>query len=106
MFIILAFAQLLPELLAAQFPLRFMDLYYSYTVCYISLFFDALGVGHAAWAIYYVTRHTLCSSQIESDGTVHQNTKPTVLKIQSAEVIARSQSMKYNGAIDTPSSAV
>ena len=63
---ILAFAQLLPELLAAHYPLRFMNLYYSYTVCYISLFFDAIGVGHAAWAMYYVTRPFLCGSSMVS----------------------------------------
>ena len=45
-FLTLAFGQLMPELLAAEFPLRFMDLYGSYSVGCLSLVFDAIGVGH------------------------------------------------------------
>lgn len=87
-FTILAFGQLLPELLAAQYPLRFMDLYYSYTVCVISLILDACAVGHAAWAMYFVTRRTCCKSQMEGDRAAH-DTKPEILRVQSAEVIAK-----------------
>ena len=46
-FITLAHGQLMPELLAAEFPLRFMNMYGSYTIGALSLIFDGIGVGHA-----------------------------------------------------------
>jgi len=46
--IILAFAQLLPELLAARHPLAFMNFYGSTAIVQMSLFIDAIGVGHCA----------------------------------------------------------
>lgn len=87
-FIILAFAQLLPELLAAEYPLRFMNMWGSYTICYMCLFFDSIGVGHAAWAIYYVTRNCLCGAHMEDDH-VAEGTKPTIVRTASAEVLAK-----------------
>lgn len=45
-FVTLAFGQLMPELLAAEFPLRFMNLWPSLIIGYVSLLFDAIGVGH------------------------------------------------------------
>lgn len=42
----LAFGQLMPELLAAEYPLRFMNMWMSVAIGYISLIFDAIGVGH------------------------------------------------------------
>jgi hypothetical protein len=62
--IILSFGQLLPELLAQEYPLRFMNLYGSYSVTMTSLIFDALGVGHCAWTIYYLTRNFCCATHI------------------------------------------
>ena len=85
--IILSCAQLLPELLAAEYPLRFMNMYGSYAVCYGSLFFDAIGVGHCAWTVYFVTRKFICKGQMDNDRVV-SDTKPTILRIQSAEVLA------------------
>ena len=60
----LSFGQLMPELLAQEYPLRFMNLVGSYSICYLSLFFDAIGVGHCAWAIYFTTRTLCCSKHI------------------------------------------
>lgn len=59
-FVTLSFGQLLPELLAQEYPLRFMNMIGSLTVGRISLFFDMVGVGHCAWAVYYVTRKLIC----------------------------------------------
>jgi hypothetical protein len=59
-FIVLAFGQLLPELLAQEFPLRFMNMPGSYTVGAISLYADKIGVGHCAWTVYYLTRGFCC----------------------------------------------
>ena len=95
---ILSFGQLLPELLAAEYPLRFMDLYYSYTICYISLFFDAIGVGHCAWAVYYLTKRFLCKSQME-EGKVISDSKPAILRVQSAEILCATANKMNNSNV-------
>ncbi len=86
--IILSFAQLLPELLAAEFPLRFMNMFGSVTVAKLSLFFDAIGVGHCAWAVYYVTRPLCCKGHTAEDGGVATDSKQTIVRVQSAEILA------------------
>jgi len=86
-FVILSFAQLQPELLASAFPLRFMNMYGSYTICCLCLFFELIGVGHFGWSIYYVTR-SLCCSKHMTDGAVNITDKPEVLRVNSAEVLA------------------
>ena len=86
---ILAFAQLLPELLAAEYPLRFMNMYGSYTVASCSLFFDSLGVGHCAWAVYFATRSLICGSHMSSEGKVTADSKPTIVRVSSAEVLVK-----------------
>ena len=63
--VVLSFGQLMPELLAAEYPLRFMDMYGSYSIVACSLFFDQCAVGHAAWAIYYAIRPLLALNQWE-----------------------------------------
>ena len=85
---VLAFAQLLPELLAAEYPLRFMNLPGSISICNLSLFFDSLGVGHCAWAVYYTTRMLICGGHMASDGKAMADTKPTIVRVQSAEILA------------------
>ncbi len=87
-FVILAFGQLLPELLAAEFPLRFMNMYGSCLIIYITLFFDSIGVGHCAWSIYYLTRSLCCVGHME-EGRVTSDSKPTLVRVQSAEVLAK-----------------
>ena len=78
----LAFAQLNPELLAAEFPLRFMDLIGSYSVVRVALFIEAIGIGHCAWAIYFATRRFCCGEH--SDIT---EIRPQVLRVNSQEVL-------------------
>jgi hypothetical protein len=83
-FIVLSFGQLMPELLAAEFPLRFMNLMGSFSVLWASLLFDKCGVGHCAWAVYYTIRHYFL------DGD-HRNTedseRPAIIKALSAELL-------------------
>jgi len=93
--IVLAHGQLMPELLAAEYPLRFMDMYGSYSVCYMSLFFDSIGVGHHAWAVYYATRPFCCKSLMAGQASVAQ---PEILRVQSAELLAATGSPLGNGA--------
>lgn len=89
-FVILAFAQLLSELLAAEFPLRFMDLYGSCSITQACLFLDSLGVGHCAWAIYFATRSLLCKGHID-EGRAREDSKPAIIKVASAEVLVMTQ---------------
>jgi len=81
----LSFAQLLPELLAQEFPLRFMNMYGAPSMGFISLVFDAIGVGHCAWAIYYLTRYMCCAAYINGgreEPTVKQNSGDGGIKSQ------------------------
>lgn len=87
--IILSFAQLLPELLAAEYPLRFMNMYGSNFISYICLFFDSLGVGHCAWSIYYGTRAIVCKGQMSAEGKVRSDSKPAILRIENAEILLK-----------------
>jgi hypothetical protein len=59
-FITLAFAQLLPELLAAKYPLRFMNILGSYSIVRITLFIESIGVGHCAWFIFFAIQNIFC----------------------------------------------
>eukprot|EP01038_Epipyxis_sp_PR26KG_P004094 gene4094-5842_t len=87
--IILSFAQLQPELLAAEYPLRFMDMLGSYSISYFCLIFDYLAVGHFGWTIYYVSRYFCCGSN-----TAEHHTKPEIVKVNSAEVLSMTSSSK------------
>ena len=86
--IVLSFGQLMPELLAAEFPLRFMNMYGSYTICRIALFIESIGIGHSAWFIYFATRRLCCWGHQE------QELKPQVLRVNSQEVLLMPSSPK------------
>lgn len=91
-FVILAFAQLLSELLAAEFPLRFMNLFGSFSVVSISLVLDSFGVGHCAWSVYFMTRSLFCAGQMDLEaGRAHSDSKPALMKVTSAEVLVKTQ---------------
>jgi hypothetical protein len=102
--VVLAFGQLCPELLAAEYPLRFMNLPGSYSVCYTSLWFDMIGVGHCAWTVYFALRKYLCSKFLSSSTADSEvefvKTKPTLVRVNSAEVIA---AMNSSGKMTSPS---
>ena len=91
-----AFGQLMPELLAAEYPLRFMNLHGSYTVGYMSLIFDSLAVGHCAWATYFLIKATCLKGMVaeRDDANNHEhgkkNEKPEIMTIYSAEILAAS----------------
>ena len=98
--IILAFGQLLPELLAAQYPLRFMNMRGSCAIVYISQVFDAIGVGHCAWAIYFLSKYLCCSKNKHSEHGNNENqlkNKPVILRVKSAEVLAETSSRSTVG---------
>ena len=58
-FIVLSFGQLMPELVAAEYPLRFMNIQGSYSVVFVSLLMESVGVGHCAWILYSMVRNIL-----------------------------------------------
>ncbi len=86
----------MPELLAAEYPLRFMNLPGSFTVGYVCLIFDKLAIGHCAWATYYLIKATcLKGMKAEHDDTnghkqEKNNEKPEIMTIYSAEILAAS----------------
>jgi len=100
----LAFGQLLAELLAAEFPLRFMNMFGSVIIGYLSLVFDAIGVGHAAWTVYFITRNLCCKrhmnkgDQDQDDARTEESEreKPKIVHVNSPEILAKS--MKANKA--------
>jgi hypothetical protein len=85
---VLAFSQLQPELLAAEYPLRFMNLYYCYTVVFVSLIFDFIGVGHCGWAVYFLSRRLCCAGHISTADKHVESSKPELVRVQSAEILA------------------
>ena len=85
--IVLSFGQLNPELLAAEYPLEFMNMRFSYTVCYMSFIFDALGVGHCGWATYYALQAVGIKPGDAVAGTESAQLKPEVMRVRSAELM-------------------
>ena len=63
----LSFAQLLPELLASRHPLAFMNMPGSYSIVQLSLFIEAVGVGHCAWLIFYATKNFACKGNLNDE---------------------------------------
>jgi hypothetical protein len=92
--VVLAFAQLMPELLASEYPLRFMNLPGSYCVIRISLLFDTIGVGHGAWALFFVSRR-LCCKPLATEGEDEDvATKPPMIRFDSAELLVYNKQKK------------
>ena len=91
--IVLAFSQLLPELLTAEYPLRFMNMPGAYSVVNVCLLFDSFGVGHASWAIYFVSRRYCCAAAV-SDRVVEPS-RLSMVRTPSAVVLARQGDKPY-----------
>ena len=86
--LVLSVGQLCPELLAAEYPLRFLNLRGSWIICRVCLFFDACAVGHAGWTIYYPTE----VEKAEDDDVAAFNTQ----RLESAELYHKTGS-PYGG---------
>jgi hypothetical protein len=50
--ILLQFAQLAPQLVAEKSPIRFLDMIGCYTLAYVALCIESVGVTEAAWVVY------------------------------------------------------
>lgn len=90
--IVLSFGQLNPEILAAEYPLRFMNMRGSYFICWMSLIFDALGVGHCGWATYFAFRSCFlqfAGSDVEVEGMEGMHEKPEIMTVQSVELFVK-----------------
>jgi hypothetical protein len=97
--ITLSFGQLMPELIAAEFPLRFLNISICYVTVYISLLFDAIGVGHAAWSVYYISRSLCCKKrQKETNSEMVLSEKPAIVRVKSAELLHKTGSPFGNGS--------
>jgi hypothetical protein len=89
-FVVLTFGQLVPELLAAQYPLTFMNLPGSLFIVKASLFFDQCAVGHAAWLVYHGIKPYVFGNAMENED-IHEE-KPEVLRPPMAELLAKTGS--------------
>lgn len=49
--VVLAFGQLMPQLIAATHPITFMNLHGAHTVINIALTFESVGVTHFSWLL-------------------------------------------------------
>jgi len=83
-FVVLAFGQLLPELLAAQYPLRFMNLPGSFFIVRCSMFFDAVGVGHAAWLVRIVTKTNVPLMLSDNNPSFRTSLRSTTLSVRTS----------------------
>ena len=92
--IVLSFGQLNPELLAAEYPLRFMNMRGSYFVCWMSMVFDSCGVGHCGWATYFAFRSVFLqyTNNEAVEGTEAMDEKPEIMTVQSAELFLKTGS--------------
>jgi hypothetical protein len=68
----LSFGQLLPELLAQEYPVQFMNAIGSHTVSAFALILEQLGVGHFAWAIYFLLRNCMFGGEYVSTAAVRE----------------------------------
>lgn len=80
--ITLSFAQLQSELIAAEYPLRFMNMRGSYTIVFISLLIESIGIGHCAWLVYFTMRSCCCKAHGPKE-----DLKPQVLRVNSQEIL-------------------
>ena len=80
--ITLAFAQLCPELLAARYPLFFMNMYGSCSVVNLSLFIESMGIGHCAWLIFFCTRKFFCGKYYDQ-----YDLKPDVIEVKKTQAV-------------------
>lgn len=106
--IVLSFGQLLPELLAAEFPLRFMNMRGSFLVVWTSLIMDELAVGHAAWTVYFTFRSLLCGTALPVEDLTQPaspSDKPAIVRVKSAELLEATGS-PYGHDSSRPSSLI
>jgi hypothetical protein len=78
----------------------------SYSIVYISLFFDAVGVGHAAWLVFFSTRKYACSKHISDEGVKSADQTPGIMRVKSAELLAVTGSVYGGVSVPTKPSAV
>lgn len=68
--IVLAFGQLMPQLIAATHPRRFLNLFGAREVVLLTLCFESLGVTHFSWLLARCVKWLFClqdSSEVEED---------------------------------------
>lgn len=100
-FVVLSFGQLLPELLAAEYPLRFMNKFGAYSIGYLSLLFDNFGIGHCAWSLYFLTRRLFCGKYINGEEEMNESSSKystRTVRVNSLEIIAGLQMSPYQEA--------
>lgn len=95
--VVLAFGQLMPQLVASTHPITFMDLPFSWATIQMALMFETLGVTHFSWVLTFIVKHmfrmtpgdqfTVRQSQTKS----RTNTKKSNLRSNSRSSKSRSK---------------
>mmetsp|Transcript_124174 Transcript_124174/g.356744 ORF Transcript_124174/g.356744 Transcript_124174/m.356744 type:complete len:381 (-) Transcript_124174:36-1178(-) len=91
--IVLAFGQLMPQLIASRHPIVFCNLYGSMTVLRITLLLEAIGVTHFSW---------LLTATVAKACRLGTDDKPTS-SLSTASTAAPSEASKSDGVDDTSS---
>jgi len=55
--VVLAFGQLMPQLIASTHPITMMGLPFSYGTIQMALMFEAMGVTHFSWVLTFIVKH-------------------------------------------------
>jgi hypothetical protein len=55
--VVLAFGQLMPQLVASTHPITMMGLPFSYATIQMALLFETMGVTHFSWVLTFVVKH-------------------------------------------------
>ena len=83
-FIVLAFGQLMPQLIAASHPKTFMNMYFTREVVLIALGFESVGITHFSWLL----ASAICQKFLRLDPTVKLLSPRNVPALQSPQMSA------------------
>ncbi len=74
--VVLAFGQLMPQLIAATHPLRFMNLVFSWSVVKLALILESIGIAHCSWVLASAVKWSLGWKKNETiDSNLYTHTK-------------------------------
>jgi len=111
--VVLAFGQLMPQLIAATHPMRFMNLWFSWSVVALTLALEFIGIAHFAWVLSWFVKLIFHWGKVEKNitdlntvnqpgtgkvvaATIHNENTDTTMEVTSAEAI---DAAMFNAAV-------
>jgi len=89
--VVLAFGQLMPQLVASTHPITFMDLPFSWATIQMALCFETAGVTHFSWVLTFIVKHMFQMSPGDQF-TVRQSTTKSRTRTNTKKSNVRSNS--------------